>query len=86
MKTKNFTDDQTANRNLLNKFLKKHRIYRKFNRNILFHSDFTVDWLLTDEKIDDLILGAFKWNKTLEGFNFWDNIDSLWRKYLKGVI
>ena len=92
MKMKNFTDDQIAKKKLLDKFLKKHRIYRKFYRNIRKNYEFL---RCTNQPLvnifvkfdsEDFIYGAFAWYLTIEKHEFWSNIDKLWNKYLKGVI
>ncbi len=93
MKTKNFTDNQIADKELLNKFLKKHRVYRRFYRNVkkhfrYFHGN---NWLLTKSGTikscpEDVIATGFYWDKSPEKSECWCNVDYLWRKYLKGVI
>ncbi len=80
---------QIEDKELLNKFLKKHRIYRKFYRNIRKKNEFL---RCTNQPLvnifvkfdsEDFIYGAFAWYLTTEGFDFWNNIAKLWNKYLK---
>ena len=83
VKTINATN-QIARKKLLDKFLKKHKIYLSFYRNTKQYSGFTVDRLIAcRENPAGLIVGAFPWSATLEGFKFWDNIDYLWKEYYK---
>jgi len=67
------------------KFLKKHRIYRKYYRN----SDFTVSWIVNNvikwNEEDRLISSTFVWESSPEGYDFWSHISDLWKKYYKEI-
>lgn len=60
------------------KFLKKHGAYEAFVRN----SDLPIDTMLAISKPEKLILGAFSWVETKEGFEYWESMHYLWKKEL----
>ena len=69
-------------------FLKKHRAYRKYLKNLKkgHKASYTFDEYWPEiEKINPifLLVASFKWSKTPEGFEFWDKLDKLWYKQHK---
>lgn len=69
--------------NKLEKFLKEKRLWKEFKKEFKndINSDFT-DYLdvTSDEEV---ILGAFSWDSTKKGFDFWNNIHNIWNSYIE---
>ena len=75
-------------------FLKSNKAFKEFTSNLINDAEFRErfgDFIDPTEyltyklnKEPSLVLmDAFAWGDTQEGFDFWDNIDVLWRKNLK---
>ena len=61
----------------LSKFLKKHKVYKQFKKN------FDVTYIKYKEGDTVLIIDAFHWSDSLEGYSFWSNIDDWWEYNIK---
>jgi len=58
------------------KFLKSHRAFSKYKRNITKLNAFvTYDAIRLEE---GMISSAFAWNRTTEGRGYWENLNHLW--------
>jgi len=66
-----------TDKKVFKKFLKAHRAFKKYKRNITKLNKFvTYDNLQGDTL---MISSDFHWNRTPEGSGYWENLDSLWR-------
>ena len=67
------------------KFLKQHRDYRRYFRNLKAYNgdawESVYNNLLKDPK--ELILDAFMWSNTTEKGEYWLQVHFLWRKQLE---
>jgi hypothetical protein len=63
------------------KFLKKHGALRKFKKTLKEHrgdsNSNTIDTYITEEQFGD-IDGAFTWDKSDEGHDYWSKLSKLW--------
>lgn len=61
------------------KFLKKHGALRKFKVNIKVYrpGESDISWYIGN------IGGAFIWENSAEGHEYWSNLSSLWEEYKK---
>ena len=62
----------------LKKFLKKHGAWKKFKKNLKKKSDWDT-YNFIDEPLRN-ISGAFDWEGTKEGYEFWQKLSEKWRK------
>ncbi len=61
------------------RFLKGRGVYAQFINNIKAFGSKTIDATMKEcENINDLLLYAFDWEKSPEGADFWEGIDSEW--------
>jgi hypothetical protein len=61
------------------KFLKKNNAYDKFRINYL-NSEYLY---CNDIILYNYLYESFSWSKTKEGFNYWNNLNNKWHKYIK---
>lgn len=71
------------------KFLIKRNICEKYIFNITnaysFNNEYIINFLVDTIKTNSeitLISSAFNWRRTLEGHDFWKNINEEWQKYI----
>ncbi len=66
-------------------FLKKHRAYRKYIRNLklIRQTPTSVDEYTDLTEPKGLLIQAFKWVETPEGFKYWNDLESEWHKHIK---
>ena len=65
-----------TDKKVFKKFLKAHRAFKKYKRNITKLNKFvTYDNLQGDTL---MISSAFNWSHTKEGSGYWENLDNLW--------
>ena len=62
----------------LSEFLKENNCYEKFIKN--FDKKFVYEGWIKIENLDRVISFAFEWDRTKEGFNYWNAIDGKWRE------
>ena len=65
---------------IFEKFLKKHRAFLKYKRNLGKYQDF--EEFLLDTEIVSFISQSFTWRGSPEGFDYWKNLDAKWTKGL----
>jgi len=70
-----------TDKKVFEKFLKSHRAFSKYNRNIAKLNKFiTYDVIRLEEC---MIRSAFEWNRTPEGMDYWENLNHLWVELLE---
>ena len=65
-------------------FLKKHKAYRRFIENyrrVGIHIKSPYEWVKTT-KPKLILLGAFEWEKTMEGQKYWGDLQGKWLEEL----
>lgn len=65
---------------LLKSFLQKERIYFKFIARCQ-NPHWSENYFILCDDYFDIILKAFVWDSTQEGFSYWDSIDGKWIDY-----
>ena len=67
------------------RFLKEIGVYKVFIEETKHFKCVTIydTMKYCDTGISDLLLYAFPFDKTIKGFDFWENINYRWRNYLK---
>lgn len=58
-------------------FLKVNKAHEKFIKNLRNSRYSSIDEF-EDEEYDDWILNAFRWDKTPEGEEYWQELDDMW--------
>ena len=66
-----------TDKKVFEKFLKSHRAFSKYNRNVAKLNKFVTYGAIPLE--ENMISSDFHWNHTPEGSGYWENLDSLWR-------
>ena len=68
------------------KFLMKHKVYQIYIYNVengyVRGRMSSVKELFSNEIVETWISNAFTWAGTEQGYDFWHNLDILWRMYL----
>lgn len=67
------------------RYLKKNNEWRKNNTIIDNESTFLKTYIIEDTSREFIILHAFPWGKTYEGYNFWANIHDKWITYIQNI-
>jgi len=62
-------------------FLKKHRVLTKFKKNFKKHGHIAdLEYFCSIVDTDSHISGAFGWDDTEEGLDFWDDLNIKWKE------
>ena len=65
------------------RYLKKNNEWRKNNYIVDNESAFLKTYIAEISTRECIIQHAFPWDKTYEGYFFWENINDEWKTYLK---
>ena len=66
-------------------FLKRFNAYDEFINNLTVQEEFSsLDQLFHNSETCDWIDDAFWWDKTPEGYEYWESLDNLWYNTVKG--
>ena len=68
-------------------FLKKNRVLKKFYTNLQLEKRNPMQYIKrkiisTMPMPESLISSSFVWSNTKQGYKYWDNLDTQWRKSL----
>ena len=63
---------------MFEQFLIDHGIYAEYMREFKSLRNVTLEAFLQGVPIDEYIISAFEWDKTLKGFDYWKSIHNSW--------
>lgn len=67
------------------KYLKTNHKWRKTSYIIENASSYLTSYITSENMMDRLILHAFAWDKTYEGYAFWEKISNSWRTHISNI-
>ena len=63
---------------MFEEFLHNHGIYEEYMDEFDRHRTVTIGQFYNATPIDQYIIKAFEWDKTLKGFDYWESIHNKW--------
>lgn len=67
------------------KYLKTNQKWRRSFYITENASSYLTSYIANNEMMDKIILHAFAWDKTIEGFGFWEKISNSWREHIFNI-
>ena len=67
------------------KYLKTNQKWRRSFYITENASSYLTSYIANNEMMDKIILHAFAWDKTYEGYGFWEKISNSWRTHMSNI-